>query len=50
MSIHPFPRRPAAPVPVEPCYQPEKDLTPPVRLRPLTELQQMYAYWGPDRA
>jgi hypothetical protein len=50
MSIHPFPRRPAAPVPLEPYYQPEKDLAPPVRLRPMTALEQMYAYWGSDRA
>ncbi|NHB76255.1 hypothetical protein [Rhodobacter calidifons] len=49
MSIHLFPRRTAAPVPVEPYYQAEKPETPVVPLRPLTALEQMYAYWGSDR-
>ncbi|WP_167850968.1 MULTISPECIES: hypothetical protein [Tabrizicola] len=50
MSIHPFPRRPAAPLPVEPYYQHDQATAPVVRLRPLTALEQMYAYWGSDRA
>jgi hypothetical protein len=50
MSIHPFPRRPVLAVPVEPYFQPDLGAEVPVRLRPLTALEQMYAYWGSDRA
>ena len=49
MSIDPVPRRTAAPLPVEPYYQSENPDTPLIRLRPLTALEQMYAYWGSDR-
>jgi len=57
MSIHLFPRRPAAPMaaplpgplPVEPYYQLDQIAAPVIRLRPLTSLEQMYAYWGSDR-
>lgn len=50
MSIHPFPRRPVAAQPVEPYFQAERAVESPIRLRPLTALEQMYAYWGSDRA
>ena len=50
MSIHPFPPRPVIAVPVEPYFQSEFSAEAPVRLRPLTALEQMYAYWGSDRA
>ena len=50
MSIHPFPRRPVLAVPVEPYFQTDRNAEAPVRLRPLTALEQMYAYWGSDRA
>ncbi|MBN8633278.1 MAG: hypothetical protein J0L76_20780 [Rhodobacterales bacterium] len=49
MSIHPFPR-PVAAVPVEPYFQTDRSTETPIRLRPLTALEQMYAYWGSDRA
>lgn len=50
MSVHPFPRRMTPALPIEPYYQPDQAAEPPVRLRPLTALEQMYAYWGSDRA
>ena len=50
MSIHPFPRRPVLAVPVEPYFQRDPGAEAPVLLRPLTALEQMYAYWGSDRA
>lgn len=49
MQIHLFPRRSAAPAPVEPYYQHDQNAAPVTRLRPLTALEQMYAYWGSDR-
>ncbi len=51
MSVHLFlNRKPKAIAPVEPYFSPEPvDLVVP-RLRPLTALEQMYAYWGSDRA
>jgi hypothetical protein len=49
MSIHPFPRRPLAAQPVEPYFQTDPGAETVVRLRPLTALEQMYAYWGSDR-
>jgi hypothetical protein len=49
MSVHPFPRRTSATYPVEPYYQSDPQAEPTVRLRPLTALEQMYAYWGSDR-
>ena len=50
MSVHPFrqPRRDAAPV-LEPYFSSEAVTPPAPRLRPLTALEQMYAYWGSDR-
>jgi hypothetical protein len=50
MSVHPFPRRTAPAVPVEPYFHADRSIEAPVRLRPLTALEQMYAYWGSDRA
>lgn len=50
MSLHPFPFRKVAAPPVEPYYQVERRIEPPLRLLPLTVLDQMYAYWGSDRA
>ena len=50
MSIHPFPARKPKPIPsLEPYFQADKTGAPPP-LRPLTALEQMYAYWGSDRA
>jgi hypothetical protein len=51
MSIHPF-RKPlrAVPAPLEPYYAAEPGPAPAPLLRPLTALEQMYAYWGSDRA
>ncbi|WP_294981755.1 hypothetical protein [Tabrizicola sp.] len=51
MSIHPFRqiRRDVAPV-LEPYFSPEVVTLPAPRLRPLTALEQMYAYWGSDQA
>jgi hypothetical protein len=48
MSIHPFPR-PVLSVPVEPYYQDQRSREPAPLLRPLTAIEQMYAYWGSDR-
>lgn len=48
MSVHPFlNRKPQAAVPVEPYFAAEPVLAAP-RLRKLTALEQMYAYWGSD--
>lgn len=49
MSIHPFPRRPVRAAPVEPYFQSDLSVDVPVRLRRLTALEQMFAYWGSDR-
>ncbi|MFO1204078.1 MAG: hypothetical protein U1E58_15710 [Tabrizicola sp.] len=49
MSVHPFPRRLRAAVPVEPYFTADRSAEPPVVLLPLTALEQMYAYWGSDR-
>jgi hypothetical protein len=50
MSVHPFlNRKPQAIAPIEPYFQAEPVMVLP-RLRPLTALEQMYAYWGSDRA
>jgi hypothetical protein len=35
--------------PVEPYFSVEPVTQPALRLRPLTALEQMYAYWGSDR-
>jgi hypothetical protein len=50
MSVHPFrqPRRDAAPI-LAPYFVAEAVSLPSPRLRPLTALEQMYAYWGSDR-
>lgn len=51
MSVHPFPMpKPQAATPVEPYFSAEALAQPAPRLRPLTALEQMYAYWGSDRA
>lgn len=51
MSIHPFLKpAPQAAQPIEPYFSPEAASLPAPRLRPLTALEQMYAYWGSDRA
>jgi hypothetical protein len=50
MSVHPFPRlRPAVALPIEPYYQADPAARKIVPLRPMTALEQMYAYWGQDR-
>lgn len=49
MSVHPFlNRKPKLPVPFEPYFSAEPVAALP-RLRPLSALEQMYAYWGSDR-
>ena len=50
MSVHPFrqPRRDATPI-LAPYFVAEAVSQPAPRLRPLTALEQMYAYWGSDR-
>lgn len=48
MSVHPFPNARPQALPIEPYFSaPALPATP---LRPLTALEQMYAYWGFDRA
>jgi hypothetical protein len=50
MSIHPFrPLRSAEVPPVEPYFSADPVTLPAPRLRRLTALEQMYAYWGSDR-
>jgi hypothetical protein len=51
MSVHPSskPFRAVLP-PLEPYYAAEPVVVPAPALRPLTALEQMYAYWGSDRA
>jgi hypothetical protein len=48
MSIHPFPKQKPLPAPIEPYFSAKAPHVQPVR--PLTALEQMYAYWGSDRA
>ncbi len=50
MSVHPFrqSRREAVPA-LEPYFSREAVSPPAPRLRPLTALEQMYAYWGADK-
>jgi hypothetical protein len=50
MSVIPFRRGRAAPAlaPMEPYYEAEPQPLPIRRLRSLTEIEQMYAYWGSD--
>jgi hypothetical protein len=51
MSVHPFRQsRPQAAAPIEPYFTAEPLTVPEPRLRPLSALEQMYAYWGSDRA
>jgi hypothetical protein len=51
MSVHPFLKAKAqAAAPIEPYFSAEAAAQPAPRLRPLTALEQMYAYWGSDRA
>lgn len=50
MSVHPFPRPKGAEPVVDPYYQTDRRADPPVRLRPVTALEQMYAYFGVDLA
>lgn len=50
MSVHPFLKRQSqVPAPLEPYFSAEPVVAAP-RLRPLSALEQMYAYWGSDRA
>ena len=50
MSIHPFLRPMPVMPPLEPYYQTDRRSEAPMRLRPLTALDQMYAYFGSDLA
>lgn len=48
MSVHPFPKSKPLAAPTDPYFA---ALPLPVQpLRPLSALEQMYAYWGSDRA
>jgi hypothetical protein len=49
MSSHPFLLCKPGPAPLEPYFVAEP-VGPAPRLRPLSALEQMYAYWGSDRA
>lgn len=50
MSVHPFPRPPRLPVqPVDRYFSVEPSPQPPISLKPLTALEQMFAYYGSDR-
>lgn len=50
MSVIPFRRGVATPVAplIEPYYQADPRPVPVRNLRPLTAIEQMYAYWGSD--
>ena len=48
MSVHPFPKLKPQAAPIEPYFS--AVALPAQQLRPLTALEQMYAYWGSDRA
>ena len=48
MSAYTFPKKNPLPAPIEPYFSATSLLVQPVR--PLTALEQMYAYWGSDRA
>ncbi|WP_170971930.1 hypothetical protein [Rhodobacter sp. SY28-1] len=50
MSVLPFRRKVAVsvPGPLDPYYQEDPRPTPAPVLRRLTEIEQMYAYWGSD--
>ena len=48
MSVHPFPKKQPQAAPIEPYFS--AVALPAQILRPLTALEQMYAYWGSDRA
>lgn len=50
MSVHPFPRPKAALPVLDPYYQTDRRADPPVPFRPMTALDQMYAYFGTDLA
>lgn len=51
MSVHPFLNRKAqAAMPIEPYFSAEAAAQPAPRLRVMTALEQMYVYWGSDRA
>lgn len=52
MSVIPFRRDVAAPVValIEPYYHADTRAVPVRKLRQLTEIEQMYAYWGSDLA
>ena len=50
MSIHSLPQLPAPALPLGALYYAdERPASPAPRLRTLTALEQMYAYWGSDR-
>ena len=49
MSILSLPRQASAIAVNELYFQEDRQPEAPVRLRPLTALEQMYAYWGSDR-
>lgn len=48
MSVHALPRLANAVPVLEPYFQAARPAAAPA-LRPLTALEQMYAYWGSDR-
>ncbi|MFN3282588.1 MAG: hypothetical protein ACK40I_13115 [Tabrizicola sp.] len=52
MSVVPFPNRKAPPCPdvAVPYFASDRSAAQVERLRSLTAVEQMYAYWGSDRA
>ncbi len=51
MTVHPFPNRNSRPAAAVVAYFSTEQVTTPMpRLRPLSALEQMYAYWGSDLA
>ena len=48
MSVHPFPKSRPLSAPTDPYFV--AVALPAPHLRPLSALDQMYAYWGSDRA
>ncbi len=48
MSVHPFPKSKLLAAQTDPYFAAVVQPVP--QLRPLSALEQMYAYWGSDRA
>ncbi len=48
MSVHPFPARRTVSQAVEPYFQADRPAKAALPLRPMTALEQMYAYFNSD--